>query len=228
MPGDSGPDVGGPPADGCLARRRLLVLAGAGSRRTALRVLRDRDTLTVRRLARGVVARRRGVAPGSVDAGACDRAQTRLRHVDLPKLRDVDLVARSTDGVALCRSRPREVRTLLDAIDPGPDHAGGDDPGWAAIEALCRDPEREAVVSTLAAADGPLPVDELAARLAARRRGSTPDAVPRRVVADERVALRHVHLPVLSTTDVLAYDADAGLVRDPRLPDLHVRLVVHR
>ena len=44
----------------------------------------------------------------------------------------------------------------------------------------------------------------------------------------ERVALRQLHLPVLSSTGVLAYDPEDGRVSEPHVPPLYARLYAGR
>ena len=89
---------------------------------------------------------------------------------------------------------------------------GGDEPGTvelptAVVEDLLSSPRRRNLLAALAEVGEPMPLDDLAAEIRARERGTAADAIP----AAERRSLRRdlleTDLPKLTATGVVAYDS---------------------
>lgn len=67
------------------------------------------------------------------------------------------------------------------------------------------------------------PVTELAAEIAARQRGRTPEDVPSDVVERTQVELVHNHVPRLADHGILEWDSRSGdVVRSDRFEDLEL------
>mgnify|MGYP000669336095 CR=1 FL=1 len=92
----------------------------------------------------------------------------------------------------------------------------------AVVADLLEDERRERLLAVLVAAGEPLAVADLARRVGARERGSTPGA-DEATVDEIRRDLYRRHLPKLTATGVVAYDSQVDRVRlttdDPRLTE---------
>lgn len=177
--------------------RRIRLLAVLGSRP---------GRLSLAELASAIVER-------EGDAST-ERARREVRvslvHNHLPRLSEYGLVEwdRSTGAelVAELPVHPADLSALLERCEG--------DAGRQVLEALV-DPVRMRIVSMLSASDQPLSIDVLASRLAARDVG--PDSQER-----AKLVLHHVHLARLEDNEIVAFDADTGLVgRDGRVLSTH-------
>jgi hypothetical protein len=161
-----------------------------------MEVLLDRPTpVTERELARELVG-----GPGSVHEDALEEARIYLRHVDLPKLADADLItwdepAGSVTPVAQPPINDARYERATETAD-----VRGED---ASIE------RRRAALSVLESRDGPQERADLACGVAAREADGEPTTG---AVEEVEVALHHVHLPKLDRAGLLEYDADEGIV----------------
>ncbi len=175
------------------------------ARRRVLAVLDEHDhPVAVPDLARFVSARETGRDPAAVPDREYRRTLRRLRHVHLPKLDDAGLVA--YDG---------------EAVEPAYDHVATRAVEWArtapadpavdeGAEALA-DGRRREVLRVLGQVGGPLPLADLAERVAT---ASGPSTSTERLT----VALDHVHLPKLDDAGIVSYDRDRGRVTYEGLP----------
>lgn len=77
----------------------------------------------------------------------------------------------------------------------------------AVVEELLVDPRRRAMLQSLWAHDGPIPMTQLAAHVIARERSVTLDAVPSEDRKRVRENLYEDHLPKLTATAVLRYNS---------------------
>lgn len=77
----------------------------------------------------------------------------------------------------------------------------------AVVEELLVDPRRRAMLRSLWAHDGPVPMTQLAARVIARERSVPPDAVPPEDRKRVRENLYEDHLPKFTATAVLRYNS---------------------
>jgi len=77
---------------------------------------------------------------------------------------------------------------------------------------------RRFVLARVSGADGAVPVDRLAAALAAEEQGTSPDAVPDSERKRNAVRLHHVDVPPLAAAGLVRYDQGAGLVSAENLP----------
>lgn len=136
-------------------------------------------------------------------AGDAETVLATLRHVDLPKLAALDLVAwdRTAETVAPGEHPLQEEQRFRDLLA-----AGGD--RWAVATTVHGDERCRAAVEALAAADGTVTRSELAHTLAqdeVNEGGATAGE-------DLAVTLHHVLLPKLAAVDLLEYDPGEGTV----------------
>lgn len=134
-------------------------------------------------------------------------ARIYLRHVDLPKLADADLITwDEPDGTVTSVVRPPLYVSRFERTTETTDDQGEDFVEDASVE------RRRAVVTALESLDGPRERADLAREVAAREADGEPATG---AVEEVAVALHHVHLPKLERAGLLEYDADEGTVSRP-------------
>ena len=156
--------------------------------------------LTEGELAERVAASRAAGTDGEADPAA---VESTLRHVHLPKLAQVDLVAWDRPGATVSTTDhplhdDAQFHSLLAAE---PEH-------WERAVTVHSDERRRATVAALDSRTGPVTREELAREVADADGDVSPSQA--REVA---VQLHHIHLPKLDEAGVVEYDADAGTVR---------------
>jgi hypothetical protein len=80
------------------------------------------------------------------------------------------------------------------------------------VEDLLAEPRRRRALAALAGADGPLPLDQVARRVAAEEAGCPPAAVDRATCRRVREAIRAEDLPKLLATAVVRYHSGRDAV----------------
>lgn len=100
----------------------------------------------------------------------------------------------------------------------------GEEPTSRVFDALAKE-RRRVVLDSLAEAEPPVPVDDLARRVAARERrgdrageGEPGPGPPEGAVRRAHVSLHHTHLPKLEEAGLLDYDPDDQVVREAADP----------
>ncbi|WP_266074925.1 DUF7344 domain-containing protein [Haladaptatus caseinilyticus] len=71
---------------------------------------------------------------------------------------------------------------------------------------------RRFVLSNLSNESTPIPIDDLAYRLAAWEAGTTVADVSTEIAEDIEILLYHVHLPKMADSDLVTYDSGDGVV----------------
>ncbi|WP_435159562.1 DUF7344 domain-containing protein [Haladaptatus sp. DFWS20] len=71
---------------------------------------------------------------------------------------------------------------------------------------------RRFVLSNLSSEPKPVPIDELAYRLAAWEDGTTDADVTSETADDVEILLYHVHLPKMAELGLVAYDSETGII----------------
>lgn len=95
-----------------------------------------------------------------------------------------------------------------------------DAPFLETIASLLSDRRRRSVVAALSERTAPVPLQELAATVAARDTETEADDAPAESKEIVGMDLHHVHLPKLAEHDIVDYDREANLVTSVRTDEL--------
>lgn len=185
-------------------------LADPRNRRVLSVLLERSHPLTTRDLGVLLGAAVCGTSPARIPADVLRRIRTDLHHRSLPALEDAGLIDRFPEGAVLADEGVRELENEgLPALD------GDEEQFWKAVAAILARPRRQELLSVVAG-DGPLSLEELSTRVAARETDGWPSATAEddSTVADASTTtdswsaqtLHHVDLPRLASIGVLRYD----------------------
>lgn len=208
----------------CRADARNPIFAAIGNRRRrdVLSVLLDRTgSVSEDELAGALVGAERAESRRDATAEPREDVRVDLRHVQLPYLADVGLVAWAREeGTVTTREHPAlddpRFERLLEI-----DAEGLDD----ALSALSHD-DRRVLLAVLRDADAATSRTALAREVAGRTTERT-DPDPEAVEAVD-VSLRHAHLPALDDADFVEYDRETSSVAYAAHPALEeVFAVIH-
>lgn len=186
------------------ARNQMLDVLTNAKRREILEVLEGLAPTTERELAVELAATAQGDPAKGASNEEVEAIHVGLRHVHLPKLDDVGLVAwDEDDGTVRETEHPvlddRQFERLVGI-------AGGEgDDVLAAVESE----RRRTTLAVLESRDGSLSRGELAREVAARETDGEPST---EAVNELRILLYHVHLPKLADTGLIEYNDETGSV----------------
>lgn len=170
--------------------------------RRILSILADQASpLTERDLAVQLASHELDQPPSKTSESDRRTREIALHHQKLPKLAAAGLIERIPAGVSLVPWFPIDV----DAYDvPVPPANDPEDPAWDLMAAVVKRPYRQHVVSLVAEATDPIPLDVLASELAENDQFQIDSGAS----AYDRVTVRlhHVDLPKLEELGVLDYD----------------------
>lgn len=168
-------------------------------RRTVLETLERRSSATPAELATRVAATEHDTSLAAVPADRRRVVERSLHHRHLPTLEDARLVNWTRDTVTLARRATVEVWEHLQAL-------GTDALDWNELFSILESERCRAVLSTLA-----IGADRVERRAVATTVASA-DAFETASVDETEIELHHALLPKLERTDIVTYDANAGLV----------------
>lgn len=202
-------------------RNPLFTVLRTRRRRSILRHLLDRTTLSERELALALAATERGLPTADVPNEEARDVRLEIRHSHLPVLEDHGLVTwerkeetvTATDHASLADSRfHRLLRVEGEGVDD--------------VLVSLSNERRRLLLAILRDDSAPSSVRELAREIARRETGETS---PSRATLDEiAVTLTHTHLPTLRSAAIVDYDAESGRAAYSEHPVLEELLAVLR
>ena len=193
-----------------------------GTRRTALRIVRDRspDGVAKTDLAYELAAVTADKPLAAVTDDDHRRARLDCRHRVLPALFEAGLLEETDDDRVVASDHPAFEDAELAALVEGETGDYEDD-----LDGLCSalaDSRRRTVLAVLANQYHPLSTETLARDVAAREESTTEREVSQERVEAVLTSLVHVHLPLLNDTGLVGYDAETDTVSYEGHPLLRV------
>lgn len=157
-------------------------------------------------LARRVAAVETGKRAEAVSSREEQIVHSSLRHTHLPALSARSLIAWDRDAETVSLSTNVSVPRLRRFLE------GRSSMASSRLLRTLSNPRRRLIVSLLATHGGPMPVAELARRVAAEERSVDPASLSEAEIDHVRVSLAHSHLPALSSAEFIEYDPSAEVV----------------
>ncbi|RQG89808.1 hypothetical protein EA462_07250 [Natrarchaeobius halalkaliphilus] len=145
------------------------------------------------------------VRSGSVTDEGRRKMLASLHHRDLPALIDVGLLTTADDGTIVATGHSLFDHLDILATEP-PD-------GFEAVSDALAHSRRRSILAVLHRRNGSVSTRSLARAVTADESGFVVYPSSSDDVDDVYVSLVHVHLPILSDADLIAYDPDSGRVR---------------
>lgn len=181
-----------------VTEKQVFAAVSHERRWTVLSVLDREGPMDLEALARAVVTEATGPVGAEAAADTVERAALELVHLHLPKLEAAGLVSRTDDTVRACLDEHDTVPDVRAFVETNRRSAA------RRLQVLCTAPRRT-VCTVLSETGEPMGLGAVAT--AVRQRSGAAESTYTHDAL--RVALHHVHLPVLDQVGLVRYDHTA-------------------